>query len=145
MAFFDAHWLWLAGGLLLLGLEMVLPGVFLLWVGLAAIATGLVVWAAPMGLAAQMVLFAALGVIAILAGRKVQGSQKDEVTDAPHLHERGKALIGKVFPLETAIVNGAGSVKIGDSVWRVTGEDRAAGEKVKVTAIDGATLAVEAA
>jgi inner membrane protein len=145
MALLEPQWLWLAGGLVLVGLETVLPGVFLLWVGLAAIATGLVVWAAPMGVAAQMVLFAALGIVSILAGRQVQGRQRDEVTDAPHLNERGKALIGKVFPLETAIVNGAGSVRIGDSVWRVAGEDRQAGEKVKVVAIDGATLAVEAA
>jgi inner membrane protein len=141
---FDPHWLWLAGGVALLGLETMLPGVFLFWVGLAAVATGLILWVLPMGLTAQLVLFAVLGLAAILLGRQVQGRQKSEVTDAPFLNERGKTLLGKIFTLETAIAGGAGSVRIGDSVWRVVGEDRAAGERVKVTGIDGGTLTVEA-
>jgi inner membrane protein len=145
MAAFEAHWLWLAGGILLLGLEVAVPGVFLFWIGLAGVATGMVLWLAPMGFTAQLLLFAVLGVGAIVIGRRVQGRQKDEVTDAPFLNERGKGLIGKVFPLETAIVDGAGSVKIADSVWRVTGQDRPAGARVKVTAIDGGTLVVEPA
>jgi inner membrane protein len=139
----DPHWLWLAGGVALLALEAIVPGVFLFWVGLAAIATGLILWVLPVGIAAQLVLFAVLGLAAILVGRQVQGRQKSEVTDAPFLNERGKTLIGKVFTLETAIAGGAGSVKIGDSVWRVTGDDRAAGLKVRVTGIDGGTLMVE--
>ncbi len=139
----DPHWLWLAGGLALLGLEAVLPGVFLFWIGLAAMATGLIVWALPVGLTGQLVLFAALGLAAILVGRHVQGRQRSEVTDAPLLNERGKTMLGQVFTLETAISGGAGSVKVGDSVWRVTGADRPAGEKVKVVGIDGGTLRVE--
>jgi hypothetical protein len=115
------------------------------WIGLAALATGLILWIAPMGFTTQIMLFAMLGLGAILIGHQVQGRQKHEATDAPHLHERGKALIGREFRLETAIVDGAGSVRIGDSVWRVTGEDRGAGEKVRVTAIDGSTLVVEGA
>jgi inner membrane protein len=142
---FDPHWLWLAAGLALLGLEAMLPGIFLFWIGLAAMATGLILWVVPLGLTAQLVLFAILGLAAILVGRQVQGRQKDEVTDAPFLNERGKTLIGQVFPLETAIASGVGSVKIGDSVWRVIGADRPAGEKVKVVGIDGGTLKVEAA
>ncbi len=67
------------------------------------------------------------------------------MTDAPFLNERGREMIGKVLPLETGIVNGTGSVRIGDSVWRVTGEDRAAGEKVRIAGIEGGTLKVEAA
>lgn len=142
---FDPHWLWLAGGLVLLGLETVVPGVFLLWIGLAALATGLVLWLLPLGLTAQLVLFAVLGAASALLGRRVHERQRTEVTDAPFLNERGKHLLGRDFPLETAIVNGAGSVKIGDSVWRVTGPDSAAGAKVRVTGIDGGTLVVELA
>lgn len=37
--------IWILGGLLLLAAELALPGVFLLWVGLAAIGTGIVVLA----------------------------------------------------------------------------------------------------
>jgi inner membrane protein len=142
---FDQHWLWLAGGLALLGLEALLPGIFLFWIGLAAMATGAILWVVPLGVAAQLVLFAVLGLVAIVVGRLVQGRQKDEVTDAPFLNERGKTMLGQIYALETAISGGVGSVKIGDSVWRVIGADRPAGEKVKVVGIDGGTLKVEAA
>jgi hypothetical protein len=145
MAGFDAYWIWLAGGVALLALETIVPGVFLFWIGLAAVAAGLALWLVPLGFTAQLVLFAALGGVAIMVGRQVQGRQKHETTDAPHLNERGKALIGKELPLETAIVNGAGSVRVGDSVWRVAGGDRAAGERVRITGVDGGTLLVEPA
>ncbi len=145
MAWLEAHWLWLGAGILLIAFEALTPGIFLFWVGLAALATGLILWIAPLSATAQIVLFAVLGLCAILIGRVIQGRQKDEVTDAPFLNERGRHMIGKVYPLETAIRDGAGSVKIGDSVWRVTGADMAAGEKVRVAAIDGGTLVVEPA
>jgi hypothetical protein len=145
MGFVDANWLWIAGGLALLGLETILPGIFLFWIGLAAIAAGLLVWVFPLDLTGQLIAFAALGLGTIVVGRRVQGDQNSEVTDSPFLNERGREMLGKVFTLETAIVDGAGSVKVGDSVWRVVGADLAKGEKVKVTGIDGATLKVEPA
>jgi inner membrane protein len=141
----DAHWLWLAGGIALLAMETLLPGVFLFWIGLAATATGLVLWAVPLGLTAQLIVFAGLGLAAILVGRQVQGRQKTEVTDAPFLNERSKTLLGQVLPLEAAITNGTGAVRIGDSVWRVTGADLPAGARVRVVGIDGSTLQVEGA
>ena len=42
----DAHWHWLAIGLLLAAAEMAIPGVFLIWLSGAALVTGLVVWLA---------------------------------------------------------------------------------------------------
>jgi inner membrane protein len=141
----SAHWLWLAGGILLLAAETMLPGVFLFWIGLAAIGAGLILWVIPLSLTPQLVLFAIFGLASILLGRVVQNRQKGDAADAPFLNERGKGMIGKVYALETAIVNGAGSVRIGDSVWRVTGTDREAGASVKITGVDGGTLLVEAA
>jgi inner membrane protein len=145
MAFIDAHWLWIAAGLLLLGLEIVVSGIFLFWVGLAAIATGLILWILPLSLTAQLMLFAILGLGAILIGRSVQKSQSQEATDAPFLNERGKALVGRTFNLETAIVNGAGSIRVGDSLWRVIGPELSAGTTVRVTSVDGSSLVVESA
>jgi inner membrane protein len=139
-----AHWLWLAGGLILLALETLAPGIFLFWVGLAALVAGLVFWLLPLGFAAQLVVFAALALGAILIGRSIQKSQKSDAADAPFLNDRGGALVGKVYPLQAAIIDGVGSVRIGDSIWRVAGRDAAAGIHVKVTGIDGSTLKVEA-
>jgi membrane protein implicated in regulation of membrane protease activity len=137
-----AHWLWLAGGLLLLAAETTLPGVFLFWVGLAAIATGLTVMGISLSLTLQLTVFAVFGLAAIVVGHRIQTRQKAMLTDSPFLNERGKSMVGAVYPLESAIVNGAGSVRIGDSVWRVTGSDLAEGAMVKITGIDGSTLKV---
>ena len=53
--------------------------------------------------------------------------------------------IDRVFTLETAIENGFGKVRVGDTLWRAKGNDLAAGTKVKVTAADGIVLVVEPA
>jgi membrane protein implicated in regulation of membrane protease activity len=42
-----------------------------------------------------------------------------------------------------AIENGSGRVKLGDSEWLVHGPDVAAGDRVRVSGVDGATLLVE--
>lgn len=140
-----SHWLWLVAGLLLLTAEALAPGVYLFWIGLAAAGTGAVLLLAPLGFTAQLLLFAALGLASIVLGRLIQSRERSVPTDAPFLNERGRALVGKVLPLETAIAGGVGSVRIGDTVWRVAGSDAPAGARVKVTGVDGGTLVVEAA
>jgi inner membrane protein len=139
------HWLWLVAGILLVALEALVPGIYFLWIGVAAIATGLITFVLPLPLPMQLVVASVLGIASIYVGNLIQKRQKDEVTDSPFLHERGKAMIGKVFVLEQAISQGAGAVRVGDSVWRVTGPDIDAGARVRVTGIDGGTLMVEAA
>jgi inner membrane protein len=140
-----AHWLWLAGGFMLLALETLAPGIFLFWIGLAALVSGLIFWVLPLGLAAQLIVFAVLALGAILIGRSIQKSQKADAADAPFLNDRGGALLGKVYPLQTAIVDGIGSVRINDSVWRVAGGDAPAGAHVMITGVDGSTLQVKPA
>ena len=61
------------------------------------------------------------------------------------LNRRNEALIGRVFTLEQPIVDGIGTVRIDDTVWRVNGPECPAGSRVRVTQADGATLAVEPA
>jgi membrane protein implicated in regulation of membrane protease activity len=50
-----------------------------------------------------------------------------------------------VFTLEKPIVDGAGTIRIEDTIWRVRGPDLPAGSRVKIASADGANLAVEAA
>jgi membrane protein implicated in regulation of membrane protease activity len=145
MAGIASSWLWLTAGILLLAAEAALPGVFLFWIGLAAMATGLVLFVVALPLMPQLVLFAMLGLAAVALGRFLQLRSRHGPDDAPFLNERGRSLVGKVLPLETAIVNGAGTVRIGDSVWRVAGADQPAGARVTVKGVDGGTLLVEPA
>ena len=46
------------------------------------------------------------------------------------------------FTLEKPIVDGAGTVRIDDTIWRVAGPDAPAGSRVRVVHADGASLTV---
>ena len=55
----DPQWLWLIGGVVLLIAELIAPGFFLVFIGGAAIATGLAALVLPLGLPLQFAIFAA--------------------------------------------------------------------------------------
>jgi inner membrane protein len=134
-------WAWLVVGLILIGLEIVAPGLFLIWLGLAACTIGIVAFAIDLSWQLEMVLFIISASGFVWLGRKVHRSRTPQ--DAPFLNDTARSMIGKEFILDKAIVDGVGSVRVNDSVWRVMGEDREKGAKVRVAAIDGSTLKVE--
>jgi len=51
----------------------------------------------------------------------------------------------RVFTLDAPIVNGIGKLNIGDTTWKVVGEDLPAQARVRVTGVDGTVLTVEPA
>ncbi len=138
-------WGWFGLGLLLIAAEaLAAPGAFLIWIGFAAIAVGLIETVYVPGWQLELVIFAALCIVSVLIGLRVyRGISKQEGGQA--LNDRVEAFKGQVFPLDEAISNGFGRVRIGDSVWRVKGPDLPAGQRVKVCGCEGATLIVEAA
>lgn len=130
-------WGWLIAGLLILGLEIVVPGYFFLWIGAAAIAVGLLslgslgawgFWTAPV----QWITFAILSLVAIVVGRKFYDPRNSE-TEEPLLNQRGAQLVGQKAKLIDAIVDGTGRAKVGDTIWRVEGPDTKAGTTMVVT------------
>ena len=136
-------WSWIILGLVLIGIELIAPGIFFLWLGLAAIATGLLDAALDLSWQAAFIVFALLAVAAVVAGRFVTRSKTQPQQAEPYLNQRGQALVGRVFTLETAIKDGEGRIRVDDSSWRVTGADRFAGAKVRVVRIEGATIVVD--
>jgi membrane protein implicated in regulation of membrane protease activity len=54
----EPGWLWAIGGVLLLIAEVIAPGFFLVFIGAAAIATGLFTLLFDLGIAPQLALFA---------------------------------------------------------------------------------------
>lgn len=145
--FASAHapWLWLAAGILLCVGEMLAAGMFLLWFGLAALATGMTIFVFDLSLAWTLILFSLFAVAFVALGRKVYGVQ-EKPSDRPFLNRRAEALLGRTFVLDHAIEGGEGRIRVNDSVWRVRGPDLPAGAPVTVTAIeDGVLLRVEAA
>jgi membrane protein implicated in regulation of membrane protease activity len=138
-------WTWIIAGVCLVGLEVLAPGAFLIWLGIAALATGLVVFLVPMGWEVTLLLFAVLAVACVLLGRWITRDRNRPDSDAPLLNRRGDALVGRVVLLESPIDQGRGRVRIDDTVWRVEGPDLPAGERVKVVGVDGALLRVRPA
>jgi len=137
-------WDWFIAGGVLLVLEVLAPGVFMLWLGLAALLVGAISLVVEWPWQAQFVAFAAFAIAAIPVWRRLAKSV-GAPSDQPFLNRRTQAYVGRIFTLEKPIVDGTGTVGIDDTVWRVTGPDTPAGSRVKVTRVDGAALHVEPA
>ena len=138
-------WHWWVLALVLIGIEMVAPGFFLMWIGGAAAVTGLVALIIPsLPWQGQFLIFGVLAVASVVGARYYFKRNPIETADAT-LNRRGAQYIGRTFSLEEAIVNGFGKVRVGDSVWRAEGPDLPAGDRVKVIGVDGAALKVEKA
>jgi hypothetical protein len=138
-------WNWLVFGIILMALELVAPGVFLFWLGLAALLVGLLSFVIHPSWQAQILMFAAFAAVAVPLWRRVARSNSAVSKSNPFLNRRADALIGRVFTLEKPIIDGSGTVRIDDTVWRVAGPDTPAGNRVKIVQADGASLTVAAA
>ncbi|MBA4305591.1 MAG: hypothetical protein C0429_02530 [Sphingopyxis sp.] len=138
----STHWFWLSLGLILGAAEMVAPGFFLMWLGLAAIIVGVLDYFLPITVAYQVAMFAILSVLTVFAGKKFLANNPIE-TDDPKLNDRGARLTGEIVTVVEAIADGQGRVKVGDTVWAAHGTDAALGARVRVKGADGAVLLVE--
>ena len=138
-------WNWLIFGFILMALELAAPGVFLFWFGLAALLVGLVSFAVHPSWQAQLLMFAVFALAAVPLWRRLALSNNRASQSNPFLNRRTAALIGREFTLEKPIIDGAGTVRIDDTIWRVAGPDAPAGSRVKVVRVDGANLTVAAA
>ena len=132
----DPAWLWLIGGVVLLIAELIAPGYFLMFLGAAGIATGLLALLLPFGVALQLALFAVLAVASAY-------SYKYEHSTDPFLNNRAARLIGQVVVAVEAVDRNGGRVRVGDSVWSARGGPAAAGERVRIVDVEGNCLKVE--
>ena len=137
-------WNWLILAAVLMALELIVPGVFLFWLGLAALLVGLVSFVVYPSWQAQLLMFAAFAAVAVPAWRHLARGTRQADAGNIFLNRRAEALVGRVFTLEKPIVDGAGTLRIDDTVWRVAGPDTPAGSRVKIVRADGANLTVKA-
>lgn len=142
LAGIEPHWFWLGLGLLLAIGEMTIPGVFLIWMAIAALVTGFTTWFMPIGVGWQVLLFAALSITLAFASRRWLRSNPVESAD-PMMNDRGARSVGEVVVVSQMIETGQGRVKLGDSEWIAKGPDAEPGTRMRVTGSDGAVLLVE--
>jgi len=137
------YWHWWVFAIILLILEIFTVGAFFMWMSAAAGVIGVILLAMPeLSWQTQFIIFAATSIAAITAG-KAWFSRNPIDSERPSLNEREDELIGRVFEVEQAIVNGTGRIKVGESTWKANGPDCNAGVSVRVVDVDGAELTVE--
>lgn len=136
-------WNWIFLGLALLTLEILLPGVFLLWIGIAALIVGavsLAIWEHGYWIwQVQVLVFLALSLVCALLGRKMMGSGRTK-SDQPLLNRRGEQLVGRVATLAEPITDGRGRLRLDDTMWRISGPDLPTGTRVRVAGLSSSEL-----
>ena len=137
----DDHWWWLLFAALLGILEIFVPGIFLIWMAAAAAITGLLAAMLPIALPFQLAIFGLLALAAVYSGRRYYEANPVGSAD-PLLNDRTARLVGQSVTVVTAIENGEGRVKVGDSVWAARGPDAPSGARLTVTGAEGACLRV---
>ena len=138
----EPGWLWAIGGLLLLIAEVIAPGFFLVFLGAAAIATGLFTLLFGLALAPQLVLFVLYTALAVMIGKRWYAEPSEG--DGRHaINEPAKRLIGRTVTAVTDIDDHAGRVRVGDGEWNARGGPASAGDRLTVTGVEGNCLMVE--
>lgn len=138
----EPGWLWAIGGILLLSLEILVPGVFLVWIGIAAIVTGIFALLFGIGLAGQLGLFALYSILAVMIGRRFYAVRSDDSIDSS-LNDRAAQLVGRRVLVVQEVDEDSGRVRVGDSEWSARGGPAQPGERVRITGVEGNCLIVE--
>lgn len=139
----EPHWLWIGLGLILAALELLAPGVYLIWFALAAIATGVLVLGGEPSVPMQIISFVSLSLIFAFSAKRWLRDKPIESAD-PLMNQRAARLVGQTALVTMAIEGGEGRVRIGDGEWLASGPDCPAGTRVRIAGVSGACLAVEA-
>ncbi|GIL01532.1 MAG: membrane protein [Alphaproteobacteria bacterium] len=141
-------WNWWILALILMGLEIVVPGTFFLWFGISAFVIGTIslavgadstfwVWQT------QVIGFVVLSLVSALAGRRFLNQFGLNQSDNPTLNERGAQMVGRTGVVSQSIEGGMGRARIGETTWRVSGPDLPAGTEVRVVDQQSGLLIVE--
>src|SRR5205085_4399946 len=137
----DPQWVWLLAAMVMAIAEIVVPGVFLIWLAIAAAITGLLTMAFGIPLIFQLVLFALASIGSVFAGRAWYQRHPVPTSD-PLLNDRTSRLVGDVVVVVGAIEDGRGRVRVGDGVWACKGPDSPEGTRVRVVGAQGTCLTV---
>lgn len=135
-------WFWwiVAGALLLL--ELMTPGVFAMWLALAAASVGITDYFVDLSWQLELLAFAGFSLVYVYLARPWYSKGTLQNSDQPNLNQRIYAFVGKSFVLDEPIINGQGKLDIEGTRWDVLGPNLAKGATVRVTAVEGMKLRV---
>ncbi len=136
------NWVWWIIAAIFGILELVVPGIFFIWLAAAALGVGLLTLVLDISMLMQGAIFAVLAILSVWASRRFL-TKHPIASDQPHLNQRAQSYVGQAFRLEQPIENGRGKLRVGDTLWLAAGPDLAVGEQVRVVSTDGSILIVE--
>ena len=139
---------WVVVGLILSLLELIAPGVYLIWFGFAAFVMSVVVYFTPLALTTQLIWFAVFSAIFALIGLYVYGyifKKTKTPTEYSHLNDSAAQYVGQTVTLAEDVVDNRTKVKIGDGYWIAACEKPLKrGNNAKVIGVkDGVILVIE--
>ena len=136
-------WHWLILGFVLLIAEIAMPGVFLLWWGLAAIVVAGIMKLFPaLPLSALVVIYAIIAIILSVIWWRYQHSKDQADQSQSVLNRRDHAMIGARGKVLEMAENGIGRGAFGDTTWRIKGHGLSVNDLIEVTAVNSITLNV---
>lgn len=136
-------WHWWVLAVFLLGIEILAPGFFFLWLSVAGLFVGAFILLVPAtSLELQLIIFGLLSIVSIFLWRRY-GKQQLKESDQPLLNKKGAQYIGRVFSLMEPIKNGRGKIKVGDTIWTIEGKDCSIDTTVEIVAINGTIFKVK--
>jgi len=140
----EPYMIWVVIGLVLAALEIVVPGVYLIWLAVAALLTGALTFVFDPGVPIQIVNFVSIALITAFSARRFL-RDKPILSSDPLMNKRGGRMVGETAVVVQSFEGGTGRIKVGDSEWLARGVDVDAGERVRITGSEGAILLVEPA
>ncbi len=144
-------WHWLAIGLILLSIEMMVGTFDLLWIAIAAGITAIFAAIAPAGLSdwqGQLIFFGIAAIGLVVLGRTVFAGMREIANEHPTLNKRMRRTIGQRGVAMADFSDGSGRVRLGDTDWSaetVDGSNPLEGAAVEVAETAGNVLRVRPA
>ncbi len=138
----ETYWVWLIVGLTLAALEMIVPGVYLIWLAVAALAIAALAFVSEPPLAMQIIAWVSLSLIFAFSAKRWL-RDRPIISSDPLLNNRVGRLVGETALVTRAIENGSGRVKVADGEWIARGSDVDVGAQVRIIGSRGAELLVE--
>ena len=134
-------WNWYLLGVVLMLLELVVPGAIIVWFGLGALATGFITeLMGGLYWPVQLILFSALSILSLLSGRRL--IKRAAPSQSSTLNRRLHRYLGRQAKLRTPIESGTGRIRMDDTYWTVKGPDLPVGTIVEIIGVENSTMVV---
>lgn len=111
---------WIIAGLALSLLELIVPGVYLIWFGFAAFVVGIAVYFLPIELTTQLIVFAiASGIFAVIGVSvyRYVFSKAQVPAEYKNLNNTAEQYVGQLVTVAEDAEDNRTKVKIGDTYW----------------------------